>query len=167
VYKAEGARILLTLPKTLKTLKMNPTLFDNIIEALDNGQTKPEALEFYRKESPTSGKQIQRLFTRSNQLEYLQKTISLSTLTAGFHHSLQTYNEIISVSITKLTISVYSGSGNKSLKLDWLLSCFPSLKELNVTVSKLCIVRSKTNLVQHPHLYRLGILELSVPMVVF
>jgi hypothetical protein len=152
-YRAQGERLMSNLPESIKTLKVNTTIFDNVMEALDQANINPIRLEF--KESREASPSV---FKTSNQLGYLKKLAALRTLEVTVKSSMQKYNQdLASTFITKLVVGFAGAKSFQTIDLGWLLSLFPSLEILNIKHSDAKVKGGSDIEKTYPKLRRLSI----------
>ncbi|KAI8886542.1 hypothetical protein K501DRAFT_269704 [Backusella circina FSU 941] len=126
-YRTSGFRFLASLPKSLNTLKLNLKVFDNIIEAIAESNMNITTLIFdYSMQGPYK-------FREPAQLSRFKELTLITMLQAKFDKAIQNaYNQdLMSTSITKLVLELSNYNYKEGVTvIDWLLSMFPSLKEL-------------------------------------
>ncbi|KAI8882357.1 hypothetical protein K501DRAFT_273762 [Backusella circina FSU 941] len=160
VYHASGERFFTSLPKTLQTVCLGMSPFDNLVETLSKSDTRITKLSFN-----CWHWDIEAIFREPNHVRCLQKLTYLKELEIPIYPELQTYvAEIASFSVTKLEIELRMGP----CSLVWLLTAFPSLEVL--------VVRCESNSLEgkegnhnnpvkiHHHLKRLKISTRNVKL---
>ncbi|KAI8879104.1 hypothetical protein K501DRAFT_336306 [Backusella circina FSU 941] len=127
VYLDSGATFFSSLPKSIKTLKMDIKSFHSIIEVLGNAHMNLTELDFC---DPSLYRNI---LMNPNQLRHLYKLPSLRTLKIPINSSVQRYKGYsVSSTLTRLVIECQNGP----LYIDWLFSIFPSIQHLFIKHSK-------------------------------
>jgi hypothetical protein len=149
----EGSFFLNKLPSTLKKLTLDPSIFTNIMEELDQANLNLTELYFYDQNEYTN------IIKSPKELLYFKNMTSLERLTIVFGSNIQEYSDgVVSDSITELEVRIDTIASHNEMDLAWILSSFPSLRKLDIEKSGVSLVARKPKRGEiYPYLYKLGL----------
>ncbi|KAI8885701.1 hypothetical protein K501DRAFT_284127 [Backusella circina FSU 941] len=154
-YLHEGSRFLNKLPSTLRRLKLDPIMFTNIMEELDQANLNLTELYFYDQPEYTN------IIKNPQELCYFTKMTTLKKLTTVLGSSIQEYNgDVVSNSVTEMEVRIDGITSHREMDLGWILSNFPSLRHLDIEKSGVAIVaREPREGESYPYLCKLGLFK--------
>jgi hypothetical protein len=159
---SEGSFFLNKLPSTLKKLKLDPSIFTNIMEELDKAKLNLAELYFYDQNDYTN------TIKSPKELLYFKNMTSLKCLEIVFGSNIQEYSDgAVSDSITELKVRIDPIASHNEMDLAWILSSFPSLRKLDIDKSGVSLVARKPKRGEiYPDLYKLGLFQCYIDSTV-
>lgn len=154
MYRSASTTFFSSLPKTIKTLKMDIKSINGALEILGNSDMNLTELDFC---DPYLYRNI---LMKPHQLKHVYKLTSLKTLKIPINSSIQErYRDtIISSTITNLVITCQNGL----LYIDWVLEKFCCLQDLYIKHSKCSIRDSGLAQKVYPKLQSLAIRKCTI-----